>query len=37
MFLAVDGTEPKMATRIEKEFRYEFQVRAHFLVPNGMD
>jgi len=37
MFLAVDGTEPKMATRIENEFRYELQVRVHFLVPSGMD
>ena len=27
MFLAVDGTEPKMTVRIEKEFRHDLQVR----------
>ena len=37
MFLAVDGTEPKMATRIEKEFRHELQVGARLLIPHGMD
>lgn len=26
LFLTVDGTEPKMAARIEKEFRHEFRV-----------
>jgi len=37
MFLAVDGTEPELVTRIEKEFRYELQVRVRFLTPRGMD
>ena len=37
MFLAVDGTEPKLVTRIEKEFRYELQVRVRFLTPRSMD
>jgi len=37
MFLAVDGTEPKMTARIEKEFRHELQVRVRFLVPCGVD
>ena len=36
MFLAVDGIEPKMAVRIEKEFRHELQVRIHFLTPCGV-
>lgn len=27
MFLAVDGVEPKMTARLEKEFRYEVRVR----------
>ena len=33
MFLAVDGMEPKMTTRIENEFQHELQVRlfSHFL------
>ena len=30
MFLAVDEVEPKMATRIEKEFRDELQVSVNF-------
>ena len=33
MFLAVDGIEPKMTTRIENEFRDELQVRVRFLTP----
>ena len=33
MFLAVDGIEPKLVTRIEKEFRYELQVRVRFPLP----
>ena len=37
MFLAVDGTELKLSTRIEKEFRYELQVRVRFLIPLGVD
>ena len=37
MFLAVDGTAPKLATRIEREFRYELQVRVRFLTPRGVD
>lgn len=31
LFLAVDGTEPKLATRIEREFRQELQVRVRLL------
>ena len=31
MFLAVDGTEPKITARIEKEFRHELQVRVRLL------
>jgi len=37
MFLAVDGTEPKMTARIEKEFRHELQVRVRFLAPCGVN
>jgi len=37
LFLAVDGTDSKMATRIEKEFRHELQVRARLLTSHGMD
>ena len=37
MFLAVDGIEPKMTTRIEKEFRRELLVRVRFLAPCNMD
>jgi len=37
LFLAVDGAEPKMAARIEKEFRHELQVRVRFLAPCGID
>ena len=37
MFLAVDGIEPKMAVRIEKEFRHELQVRVRSPSPRGMD
>ena len=37
MFLAVDGTVPKMTARIEKEFRHELQVRTRFLVLCGVD
>ena len=33
MFLAVDGLEPKMTARIEKEFRHELPVRIRFLAP----
>ena len=33
LFLAVDGTEPKMTARIEKEFRHELQVRVYSLSP----
>ena len=33
MFLAVDGTEPMMAVRIEKEFRDDLQVRVRPLTP----
>ena len=33
MFLAVDGTEPKMTTRIEKEFQHDLQVRVRSLAP----
>ena len=31
MFLVVDGTEPKMTVRIQKEFRHDLQVRIRFL------
>jgi len=37
MFLAVDGIEPKLITRIEKEFRYELQVSVRFLTALGED
>ena len=37
LFLAVDGTEPRLATRIEKEFRQELQVRIRPPTPRGMD
>jgi len=37
MFLAVDGVEPKMTARIEKEFRHELQVRVRFLILYGLD
>ena len=37
MFFAVDGIEPEMTTRIEKEFRRELRVRVHFLAPCNMD
>ena len=33
MFLVVDGTEPKMTVRIEKEFRRDLQVRVRSLDP----
>ena len=33
MFLAVDGIEPNMTTRIANEFRAELQVRVRFLTP----
>jgi len=36
LFLTVDGVEPKMTVRIEKEFRHELQVRVRFLVPCGV-
>lgn len=36
LFLAVDGTEPKMTARIEKEFRREVEVRVLFPVPCGV-
>ena len=32
-YLAVDGTEPMMTDRIEKEFRHELEVGGCFLVP----
>ena len=35
MFLAVDGKEPKMTVRIEKEFRQDLQVRARSLSSNN--
>ena len=35
MFLAVDGVEPKMTVRIEKEFRHDLQVRVRSLDPCG--
>jgi len=35
MFLAVDGTEPKMTVRIEKEFRHDLQVGVRSLDPYG--
>ena len=37
MFLAVDGTKPKMAVRIEEEFRHDLQVRARSLAPRAVD
>jgi hypothetical protein len=37
MFLAVDGIEPKMTTRIEKEFLNELQVSVFFLAFCGVD
>jgi len=37
MFLAVDGVEPKMTDRIEKEFRHELHVRVPFFAPCGVD
>ena len=36
-FLAVDEIEPKMTTRIEKEFRHELQVRDRFPTVYNMD
>ena len=35
MFLAVDGTEPMMTARIEKEFRQDLQVRDCSFTPRG--
>ena len=37
LFLAVDEIEPKMTTRIEKEFRHELQVRVCFPTPYCAD
>ena len=37
MFLVVDGAEPRMTVRIEKEFRHELQVRVRSPAPRGMD
>ena len=37
MFLAIDEVEPKMATRIEKEFRHELQASVRFPTPCGVD
>ena len=37
LFLVVDGKEPKMTTRIEKEFRREFLASLCFIVPYGSD
>ena len=37
LFLAVDGKEPIMTIRIEKEFRHELQVRPRFLGPCDVD
>ena len=36
MFLAVDGTEPKMTVRIEKEFRQDLQVRVQTFTPHSL-
>ena len=36
MFLAVDGTEPMMAARIEKEFRGDLQVRVRSFTPHDV-
>ena len=33
LFLVVDGKEPNMTVRIEKEFRHELQVMPRFLIP----
>ena len=35
-YLAVDGVEPKMTARIEKEFRHELEVSVRFLAPCGV-
>jgi hypothetical protein len=37
LFLAVDGLEPKMTARIEKEFRHELRVRVRSLAPRDVD
>jgi len=37
LFLAVDGTGPKMAARIGEEPRRDLRVRVHFLTPCDMD
>ena len=37
MFLAVDGMEPTMTARIEREFRNELQVRARSFTSRGVD
>jgi len=37
LFLAVDGLEPKMTARIEKEFRHELQVSVRSLTPCDID
>ena len=36
MFLAVNGTEPMMTVRIEKEFRQDLQVMVCFPTPRGV-
>ena len=37
LFFAVDGLEPRMTARIEKEFRHELQVRVRSLVLHDVD
>ena len=37
MFLAVDGVEPTMTARIEREFRNELQVKVHSFASRGVD
>ena len=37
LFLAIDGIEPKMTARIEKEFRYQLQASSRFLASSSMD
>jgi len=37
MFLVVDGIEPKMTVRIEKDFRHDLQVRVRSLTLCGVD
>ena len=37
LFLAIDGIEPKMTARIEKEFRHQLQASLRFLASSSMD